>query len=95
MIKNIEDILKELNINYDGTYGKNDSYVIDLANDSEWGKIYSILETNEDIEEQEESTLLTVHNANLIYEYKDEWQFVLSADFDNNDSYRLTVKEIN
>ena len=63
-------------------------------NDQEWGKIYSILESNENIEEQEESTLLTVHNANLIYEYLDKWQFILSADFDNNDSYRLTVKEI-
>ena len=92
-MRDVKEILKELNINYEGTYGKNDSYVIDLADDSEWGKIYSILESSEDIEEQEESTLLTVHNANLIYEYKD-WQFVLSADFDNNDSYRLTIKEI-
>lgn len=94
MNKNVEEILDDLKIYYSGTWGKNNSYVIDLADDSEWGKIYSILETNEDMEELEESTLLTVHNANLIYEYKDEWQFVLSADFDNNDSYRLTVKEI-
>ena len=92
-MRNVEEILNELNINHEGTYSKNDSYVIDLANDTEWGKIYSILESNEEIEEQEESTLLTVHNANLIYEYKD-WQFVLSADFDNNDNYRLTVKEM-
>ena len=94
MNKSVEEILDDLKIYYSGTWGKNNSYVIDLADDSEWGKIYSILETNEDMEELEESTLLTVHNANLIYEYKDEWQFVLSADFDNNDSYRLTVKEI-
>lgn len=88
----VEKVLNELNIPYRGEYGKNDTYVIDLANDSEWGKIYSILETNDFVEEQEESTLLTIHNANLIYEYKDKWQLVLSADFDNNDSYRLTVK---
>lgn len=94
MNKNVEEILDDLKIYYSGTWGKNNSYVIDLADDSEWGKIYSILETNEDMEELEESTLLTVHNANLIYEYKNEWQFVLSADFDNNDGYRLTVKEI-
>ena len=93
MGKDVKEILNELKIDYEGTYSKNDAYVIDLAGDSEWGKIYSILESNEEIEEQEESTLLTVHNANLIYEYKG-WQFVLSADFDNNDSYRLTVKEI-
>ena len=94
MNKSVEEILDDLKIYYSGTWGKNNSYVIDLADDSEWGKIYSILETNEDMEELEESTLLTVHNANLIYEYKDELQFVLSADFDNNDGYRLTVKEI-
>lgn len=94
MNKNVEEILDDLKIYYSGTWGKNNSYVIDLADDSEWGKIYSILETSEDMEELEESTLLTVHNANLIYEYKNEWQFVLSADFDNNDGYRLTVKEI-
>ena len=93
-MKDVTFLLNELNIPYRGTQGKNDSYVIDLDNDSEWGKIYSILETNEDMEELEESTLLTVHNANLIYEYKDEWQLVLSADFDNNDGYRLTIKEI-
>ena len=93
MAKDIKEILNELNIDYEGTYNKNDSYVIDLADDAEWGKIYSILESNEEIEEQEESTLLTVHNANLIYEYNG-WQFVLSADFDNNDNYRLTIKEM-
>ena len=92
--ENIQYILKELGIPYTGNYGKNDSYVIELMDDKEWGKVYSILESNDDVEEQEDSTLLTVHNANLIYEYQEKWQFVLSADFDNDDSYRLTVKEI-
>ena len=94
MNQKVTEMLEELGIYYEGSYGKNDSYVIDLMNDSEWGKIYSILETNDDMEELEESTLITVHNANLIYEYRGEWQFVLSADFDNDDNYRLTVKEI-
>lgn len=94
MNEKIERILDDLEIYYDGVWGKNSSYVIDLLNDQEWGKIYSILETNDDMEELEESTLLTVHNANLIYEYKGEYQFILSADFDNNDSYRLTIREV-
>ena len=38
--------LDELGIYYEGTYGKNESYVIELENDSEWGKIYSILESS-------------------------------------------------
>ena len=93
-MESVKKLLDDLGIYYEGVYGKNDSYVIDLENDSEWGKIYSILETNDDMEELEESTLLTVHNANLIYDYQGKWQFVLSADFDNNDSYRLIVKRV-
>ena len=80
----MEDMLLELGIDYlSGEYGKQGTYVIDLGSDSEFGKIYTLLDNNMDVEQEEESVLLTVHNSQIIYTYKDEYQLVLKADFDN------------
>ena len=79
----MEEMLQELGIFEPGQAGKNNSYVVDLDSDLAWGKIYSLLETNEDVEQMENNTLLTVHNASVIYVYKDKYQLNLKADFDN------------
>lgn len=79
----MEKMLQELGIFEPGQAGKNNSYVVDLDSDLAWGKIYSLLETNEDVEQMEDNTLLTVHNASVIYVYKDKYQLNLKADFDN------------
>ena len=76
-------MLQELGIFEPGQSGKNNSYVVDLDSDLAWGKIYSLLETNDDVEQLEDNTLLTVHNASVIYVYKDKYQLNLKADFDN------------
>lgn len=78
----IESVLKDIGIELPGEYTKNGSYVIDLSSDKEWGKIYTLLDNTELIEQDEESFLLTTHNSSLIYTYDDLYRFVLKADFD-------------
>ena len=48
---------------------------------------------NEDLEYEEDSSLLTVNNSSMIYNYKDKYQIVLIADF-NNDAYKVTIREV-
>lgn len=89
----MEKFLRSIGINKVGTYGKNDSYVIDLNDSDEFGKVFSTLDNNEELEYMDENNLLTVSNATMIYRYKDQYQVQLIADF-NNDAYKLVVNEL-
>ena len=89
----MESIIKDLGINKPGTYSKDNTYVIDLEDSEEFGKIYSTLDSNDELDYLDDSSLLTIHNSNIIYNYNDEIQINLIADFDH-DSYRVVVQEI-
>ena len=89
----MEKFLRSIGINKVGTYGKNDSYIIDLNDSDEFGKVFSTLDNNEELEYMDENNLLTVSNATMIYRYKDQYQVQLIADF-NNDAYKLVVNEL-
>ena len=89
----MEKLLKDLGITKAGSYSKDGSYVIDLDNSDEFGKIYSLLENSEDLYYMEENNLLTVSNASMTYRYGEEYQLQLIADF-NYDLYKLVVNEI-
>ena len=88
----MENILKEIGIDLPGQYSRNGNYVVDLSSDAEWGRIYSLLETADDVSQDEDNNLLTVHNASLMYEYAN-CQINLKADFDN-DIYQLVCSEL-
>ena len=90
---NIEDLLLVLGIKKEGNYSSNGSYIIDLDSSEEFGKIYSTLDSNEDLQYEEDSSLLTVDNGSMIYNYDDLYQIVLLADFKNN-QYKITIREI-
>lgn len=89
----IEELLDELGIYKVGDYSSSNTYIIDLDSSEEFGKMYSLLENNEDLEYEEDSSLLTTDNSSMIYNYQDLFQIVLIADF-NHDQYKITVKEI-
>lgn len=95
IMENLEEILKELKLNtYLGTYNRNNSYIIDLDSDNDWGKVFTILDNSPLLYQKDENTLLTQHNSSLIYEYEDtDIIFNLKADFDN-DQYSLVISEI-
>lgn len=90
---NLREIAEELGLNYSGEYGKNNSYVIDLYTDKEFGKVYSLFDRNEEVEQLEENNLLTVHNASLIYLYKDRYQINLKSNFDT-DEYSIILTDL-
>lgn len=88
----MEEVLVELGINKPGEYGRNNTYVVDIDNSDEFGKIYSILDKNDEVEQNEENSLLTLHNASIYYLYG-EYQINLIGDFDAN-QYRLVLTEL-
>lgn len=89
----IKEILEELGIEATGSYLEDGSYLINIDNTTEWGKMYSKLENNEDLEQQDELSLLTVDTGNQVFEKPGEYQVVLNADF-NGGVYKLIIDEM-
>lgn len=89
----MEEILKELGISLDGIYDSEGGYVIDLNSSADFGKIYSKLDKNNDLNFLESNSLLTTDNASLIYRYEDEVEITLLGDF-NNDKYQLVINKL-
>ena len=89
----IKELLVELGINKVGIYSDTDSYVIDLNGSNEWGNINSKLDKRDLLEYQDEVSFLNIDNSNQVYNYLDEYQVTLMADF-NEDSYQLVVAEM-
>lgn len=69
----------------------NSSYVLDILDSNEYGKIYSILDKSDEVEEDPESSQVTLDYSSIQF-YNDEYNIQLIADFEN-DEYRLTIKE--
>lgn len=69
----------------------NSSYVLDILDSNEYGKIYSILDKSDKVEEDPESSQVTLDYSSIQF-YNDEYNIQLIADFEN-DEYRLTIKE--
>lgn len=89
----LPDVLKELGLNYDGTYSRDGEYVVDLADSSDdFGKAYSTLDRNDDAEYMQENSLLTVDNASMYYRYKD-YMINIIADFNNN-HYKIVIQTL-
>ena len=89
----IEQALKELKIDYPGTYTSEYTYEIDLPDSDAFGKVYSKLEQNEDAVEFEDTTHMTMDDVNITYKY-DAYDFTIDADMDN-DEYKLIVTTSN
>ena len=87
----IEDIIKDLNIK-DGEYSKDGSYVVNLEDSDEFGRVFSRLDRNEDYEELTENSLISLFDTSLIW-LKDNFQINLIADL-TQDSYKLVITEI-
>ena len=87
----MDKLLRELGLALEGEYSKDGSYVVDIYDSNEFGKVYSTLENNKDAEELYDNSLLTVHNANISYLFGD-YQLTLNADFDQ-ELYKLVITE--
>ena len=87
----MDEVLKKLGISLDGEFSKDGSYIVDIYNSDEFGRVYSVLEKNDDVEELYSNSLLTIHNSSISYLY-DNYQITLVADFEQ-DLYKLVISE--
>ena len=87
----LEKFLEQLGITQVGHYTKSNSYIIDIEDSGEYGKIYSLLDKSDEVEEDEDSSTINVHTSTIVYE-SDDFQLTLMADFDQ-DTYKLVCKE--
>lgn len=90
----IEELLNKLNINLTGNQSKN-SYIIDIPNSDEYGRIYSKLDKSDIVEEYEENQMITEQGSSLMYEVIDEDYIInLIADW-SSDRYQLIINQLN
>lgn len=90
----IEELLNKLNINLTGNQSKN-SYIIDIPNSDEYGRIYSKLDKSDIVEEYEENQMITEQGSSLMYEVVDEDYIInLIADW-SSDRYQLIINQLN
>lgn len=87
----MEEFLKTLGINKAGYYSKDNSYVVDLEDSDEYGKIYTILDNSTKVEEIESESQVTLHSSNIVYS-DSMYQLTLLSDFDA-DTYKLVVRK--
>ncbi len=86
-------VLEDIGITKAGVF-EGDAYIIELDNDTEWGKIFSLLEKSELIEEVDGGEL-TADGGAFYYEYtgseNESFYITLSSSFDD-DSYTLSIE---
>ena len=87
---NIEELLSELGISEKGSYADDASYVIDIDGSNQYGRVNSILDRSDLLEEIASSSFVTTENANIDYKYEDQYILSLIADFDE-DEYKLVI----
>lgn len=90
----VKDYLKKIGLAYQPTKSSNNSYVIDLIDSDDYGKVYSKLENCEDLEPLQDNQVLTEKGGSTTYESITEpYIFTLIADWDG-DIYQLVINTI-
>lgn len=89
----IKEYLESLGIEDEGFY-EEDSYIINMDNSKDYGRIFTILDTSEDIDIIPSNQLVTDQGSSLMYESISEPLLLnLLADFDGG-VYQLVVNEL-
>ena len=88
----MEEFLNDLGITKEGNYTEEDGiYVVDIDDSNEYGKIFSLLEKSNLLEQDELSSQVTEDTSSIQY-INDKYVLTLLGDWDG-DTYKLTVKE--
>lgn len=87
----MEEFLKELGITNKITSKELNKLVIDIEDSDEYGRIYSKLDKNDLVTEDQDSSQVTFDTSSIQFE-SDDYLITLLADFEN-DKYTLTIKE--
>ena len=89
-----QEYLKSIGINNQVNKGDGNSFVVDIKDSNEYGKIFSTLEKSDDLDPLEDNQVVTEQGSSLMYESMSE-PFLLNliADFDG-DVYQLVINRI-
>ena len=87
----MEELLKEIGI--DKLISIQDGKaVVDIDDERDYGRIYTLLDRSDLVEEDEESSMITMDSSSIQYD-NDDYILTLIADF-NLDEYKLVIKEV-
>lgn len=90
----IKKYLDSLGIRDEGSYEHNGTYVVNIEDSKSYGRIFTILDTSEDIDIIPSNQLVTDQGSSLMYESISEPLLLnLLADFEGG-VYQLVVNEI-
>ena len=87
----MELFLKKLGITQEGEYTDDNNYVIELDDDDEYARIYSLLDKSNELEEDDDASQLTQDNSSIQY-FNDKYTITLLADYDS-EQYALICRE--
>lgn len=87
----MKDFLEEIGITNSGNISDDGCYVIDFKNDIEWSKAYSKLDKSDLVDEEDDSTNITMESSTVQF-VGDEFTITMTADFES-DIYKLICRE--
>jgi len=87
----MEEFLKKLGIQGKLKKSSNNAMVLDIDGSDNYGRIFSRLDRSDLLEEDEDTSQLTLDTSSIQY-MSDEYRITLLADF-NTDEYKLVIKE--
>lgn len=86
----MEELLKQIGIEPNLTKSDEGSYIMDISDSTEYGKIYSKLDRSDLVQEEALSSQVTYDTSSIQYT-ADKYIITLLADF-KQDEYKLTIR---
>lgn len=86
----MEELLKQIGIESNLTKSDEGSYIMDISDSTEYGKIYSKLDRSDLVQEEALSSQVTYDTSSIQYT-ADKYIITLLADF-KQDEYKLTIR---
>jgi len=87
----MEDFLRQLGITAQSVKQEEGQLIVDLLDSNDYARAYSKLDKSDLVEEDEESSQVTLENSSVQF-LSDKYTITLLADFDG-DVYTLIVRE--
>ena len=82
-----KEFLKSIGITASGTYDSHANYVIELADSNDIGRMYSKLDANKDVVEDNSRSKMSYTSSQVVF-INDDFDVTLISDFDSDD-YKL------
>lgn len=88
----MEEFLDALNIPINGEYDNDGNLIVELKDSDEFAKVYSKLDRSNLVDEDEESSVISLDNGSIQF-IGDDYIITLLSN-DDADEYKLTIKSI-